>query len=419
MVALLLLVAFVCMGLSHGSYEEKYYGETHYIRLLTKPDFVEFIPNDNSNVTILWKQGDRPVILDKKFKMTASYFTIYKVTQKDSGRYIMRDKDLKEISNYTLKVKAIAMGNYKKPGDHFTFTYDLEPNSCNIYFFPKSDKRKKNTIVRQGRLQGGLNESDCTGFQILQPCGISNKVHQMSCSGHYEIRDQNDNTASVVSLEMGQIQRYFGRKPGDRFNFTYDLEPNSCNIYFIPESDDQPRELTINIVHQGKLQGGLDEFDCTGFDLFRPCGISNKALQMSCNGSYEVRDQNGDPAIVVTLKMKPLPYEPSRIGIGVGASLLSLFGCCLKFCCCGKSKSKENGSETAAAEPDIQFQEYDTEPVGPRSDQLIDPSGTHYPDQPSYTVTSVGNTPGQRAKLPLRNIILPLISLGEGQKMPP
>src|SRR4029434_5054484 len=34
-------------------------------------------------------------------------------------------------------------------------------------------------------------------------------------------------------------------------------------------------------------------------------------------------------------------------------------------------------------------------------------------------VISVGNTRGQRAKLPLRNIILPLISLGEGQKMPP
>ncbi|KAM6951962.1 uncharacterized protein PEZ65_008274 isoform 2-T2 [Lycodopsis pacificus] len=56
-------------------------------------------------------------------------------------------------------------------------------------------------------------------------------------------------------------------------------------------------------------------------------------------------------------------------------------------CCCGKSKSKENGSETAAAEPDVQYQEYDTEPVGPRSGQLIDPSGTHDPDPPSYTVT--------------------------------
>ncbi|XP_075959985.1 uncharacterized protein LOC142963156 isoform X2 [Anarhichas minor] len=390
-VLLLLMVAFVCMGLSHGSHEEKYYGDTIYIRLLRKPDFVEFSPNDNSNVTILWKQGDRSVTLDKKFKMTASYFRISHLTQKDSGHYIMRDKDLKEISNYTLEVKATTLIYYRKPGDHFTFTYRLEPNSCNIYFFPESDRQPrklKNTIVHQGKLQGGLDDSGCTGFGLLEPCGISNKVHQMSCSGRYEIRDQNDNTAFVVSLEVSQITRYFEQKPGDLFEFTYDLEPNSCNIYFFPGSDDQPEELTINktIVHQGKLQGGLDASDCTGFDLLEPCGISNKVLQMSCSGRYEIRDQNDDPAIAMSLKMSTLPTSTmSRIGIGIG--IVSLFCSCVKCCCCGKSKSKENGSETAAAEPDVQYQEYDTEPVGPRSGQLIDPSGTHDPDQPSYTVT--------------------------------
>ncbi|XP_031696175.1 uncharacterized protein LOC116378438 isoform X1 [Anarrhichthys ocellatus] len=289
MVVLLLLVAFVCMGLSHGSHEEKYYGDTIYIRLLRKPDFVEFSPNDNSNVTILWKQGDRSVTLDKKFKMTASYFRISHLTQKDSGRYTMRDKDLKEISNYTLEVKATALIYYRKTGDHFTFNYGLEPNSCNIYFFPESDR--------------------------------------------------------------------------------------------------QPRKLKNTIVHQGKLQGGLNGSGCTGFDLLGPCGISKKVLQMSCSGRYEIRDQNDNTAFVVSMKMSPLPYEPSHIGIGIGAFLVSLFCSCVKCCCCGKSKSEENGSETAAAEPDVQYQEYDTEPVGPRSGQLIDPSGTHDTDQPSSTVT--------------------------------
>ncbi|KAK9518034.1 hypothetical protein VZT92_023362 [Zoarces viviparus] len=359
MVVLLLLVAFVCMGLSHCRHEEKYYGDSHYVRLLRKPDFVEFSPDDNSNVTILWKQGDRSVTLDNKFQIMATYFRISHLTQRDSGRYTMRDKDLKEMSNFTLEVKAFAKGYYRKPGDRFAFSYRLEPNSCNIYFFPESDRQPrklKNTIVHQGKLQGGLNESDCTGFDLLDPCGISNKVHQMSCSGRYEIRDQNDNPAIVVSLEVSQITRYFEQKPGDRFEFTYDLEPKSCNIYFFPES------------HQ-------------------PCGISNEVLQMSCNGRYEIRDRNGDLAIVVSLKMQPLPDETSNIGIGVGGFLVSLFCSCVMCCCCGKSKSKENGSETAAAEPDVQHQEYDTEPVGPRSNQLIVRSGTHDPDPPSYTVT--------------------------------
>ncbi|KAK9518033.1 hypothetical protein VZT92_023361 [Zoarces viviparus] len=396
MVVLLLLVAFVCMGLSHCRHEEKYYGDSHYVRLLRKPDFVEFSPDDNSNVTILWKQGDRSVTLDKKFKMMATYFRISHLTQRDSGRYTMRDKDLKEMSNFTLEVKATALIYYRKPGDHFTFNYGLEPNSCNIYFFPESDRQPrklKNTIVHQGKLQGGLNESGCTGFDLLEPCGISKKVLQMSCSGRYEIRDQNDNPAIVVSMKMSQITRYFVRKPGDRFEFTFTMEPKSCNIYFFPGSDDQPEELTINemIVHQGKLQGGLDASGCTGFDLLEPCGISNEVLQMSCSGRYEIRDQNDDPAIVVSLKMSPLPTSTtSRIGIGVGGFFVSLFCCCLKCChCWWKSKSKENGSETAAAEPDVQYQEpqYHTEPVGPRSNQLIDPSGTHDPDQPAYAVT--------------------------------
>ncbi|KAM6951960.1 uncharacterized protein PEZ65_008266 [Lycodopsis pacificus] len=308
MVVLLLLVAFVCFSfcLRH---EEKYYGDTHYIRLLRKPDFIEFSPNDNSNVTILWKRGDPSVTLDKKFIMLTSYFTITKLTQKDSGRYIMRDKDLKEIYNYTLEVKATAKGYYGKPGDSFAFTYRLELNSCNIYFFPESERQPrklKNTIVHQGNLQGGLDKSGCTGFDLLEPCGISKKVLQMSCNGRYEVRDQNDNPALVVSLEVRQIKRYFEQKPGDRFEFTYDLEPNSCNIYFFPESGRQSGELTINdtLVHQGRLRWRLDASGCTGLDLLEPCGISNEVLQMSCSGRYEVRDQNDDLAIVVSLKMQ-------------------------------------------------------------------------------------------------------------------
>jgi len=94
------------------------------------------------------------------------------------------------------------MYNRKSPGDRFHVTFNLNPNSCNIYFFPRSGSqpRKLNEIVRQGMLQEG--ESDCLGFDLLMPCGILNKALQMSCSGRYEIRDQNNNTAFAVSLEV-------------------------------------------------------------------------------------------------------------------------------------------------------------------------------------------------------------------------
>ncbi|XP_054453645.1 uncharacterized protein LOC129090140 [Anoplopoma fimbria] len=305
MIALLLLLgAFVSIGISDDSYTEKKYGEMHHIRLHRRPVLIEFSPKYNSNVTILWKKGDRPVIMDKKFTMIGSHFSIYKLTQEDSGRYIMRDKDLNELSTYTLEVKAIRKNFEGKPGDHFSFSYDLEPNSCNIYFFQESDRQPiklKNEIVRQGRLQGGLDEFDCIGFDVKHPCGISNKALQMSCNGRYEIRDQNNNTALVASLEMNQIKMSFEREPGD-----------------LAESS----------------------------------------------------------------------HQPSRIGIGVGVFLSSLFCYCLKCYCCGKSSSKEDTPEIAAAEPDVQYQEYDHEPVGPGSDRLIQPPETLYPAQPSYTPTN-------------------------------
>ncbi|XP_034398811.1 uncharacterized protein LOC117737179 [Cyclopterus lumpus] len=383
---LLLLGAFVCTGFlfdkDHGEY-----GATHHIRMSKTPDFVEFSPKYNSNVTTLWKRGDRVVIFDRKYIMTGAYFTIYRLTQKDSGRYIMRDTDLKELSSYTLEVTARTRASREKPGGSFRVTFNLEPNSCNIYFFPENVRQPRNLngIVRQGRLQGGLDELDCVGFGRLEPCGISNKALQMSCNGRYEIRDENNNTALVVSLEMEKITRTIEHKPGENFNFNLNLEQKYCNIYFFPESDRQSRGSVINIVHQGRLEERLDELDCTGFYLLNPCGIANDDLQISCSGRYEIRDQNDNTASVVSLEMEQLPYEPSHIGIGFGVFLAPFFFCCVKFCCCGKSTSKEDRTETAAADPDAQYQEYDNEPDGARSDQLIQPSGVQHPAQPSFT----------------------------------
>ncbi|XP_068444525.1 uncharacterized protein [Clinocottus analis] len=384
MIALLLLAAFV--GLSGGRHEVKVYGDTHYIHITKKPEFIEFSPKDTSNVTTLWKRGDRHVIFDRKYIMMRSYFSISHLTQQDSGRYIMRDEDQMELSTNTLEVKAITTAYKKRTGDTVRLSFNLKPNSCNIYFFPKSDrqpKKLKNEIVREGRLQESLDELDCVGFDRINPCGISNQALQMSCNGRYEIRDQNDNTAFMVSLEMEQITKTIKLNAGDRLEFTLNLEPNSCNIYFFPESDGQTGDFKIKIVHQGRLDGRYDDVDCVAFYLLEPCGISKEDLQMSCNGRYEIRDQNDDTALVVSLEMKSIPYEPSRIGIGVGVFLSSLFCYCLKCCCCGKSKSKEDRSDTAAAEPDAQYQVYDSEPVGARSDQLIPPSET--PAQ-SYTL---------------------------------
>ncbi|XP_037316885.2 uncharacterized protein LOC119210710 isoform X2 [Pungitius pungitius] len=389
MIVLLLLGAFACTGLSYFS-EVKKYGESHFFVLRARTHIFEFHPDYNSNVTILWKKGDRLINLDKNFLMAGGIFSINKLTKKNSGRYISLDKDLKEISTYTLEVKATTRAFEQEPGDRFSFSIDLEPESCNIYFFPSSGRRPRmleNEIIRHGLLQGGSDDLFCTGFDYRYPCGISNNDIQISCNGRYEIRDQNDNTAFVGSLEMKRITKTVIRTPGYNFNFTFNLTPNSCNIYFLPGGEDRQRDSAINLVYRGMLQGGLDDIRCNGFELLKPCGILNKILQMSCNGSYEIRDQNENIAIVVSLEMEGPAINPLP-SIGIAVAVLSVFFCCCgKICGRGKSKSKEEQTETAAAEPEVQYQGRYTEPSGPSSDQLIEPSGTNHFNPPSTTLS--------------------------------
>ena len=99
--------------------------------------------------------------------------------------------------------------------------------------------------------------------------------------------------------------RSYERSPGERLDLTFDLEPNSCNIYFFPGSDLKLKALETEIVRQGRLERkDLNEVNCGGFQLSKPCGILIESLQSSCGGRFEVRDQNGNKALVASLKMK-------------------------------------------------------------------------------------------------------------------
>ncbi|XP_042349275.1 uncharacterized protein LOC121948078 isoform X2 [Plectropomus leopardus] len=382
MLALLLLGVFVCIGFSHGNYQ--LYGRTHRLVLPIPTRSIEFTPMDGSGVTVVWKWGDSLFSKDKRREMGGIFYEIHNVTQRDSGRYVMRDRDLNELSTQTLEVKANTRTYERTPGERLRITFDLEPRSCNIYFFPKSDHQESTIdIVREGQLQRGLDEYNCRGFDLLKPCGISNEDLQMSCSGRFEVRDGNSDTALEVSLEMRSTIRTYERKSGESINLTFDLEEKACNIYFVPESDSEPRESeVVVIVRSGRMQWLLNDFICKGFKPLKPCGISNEDLQTSCNGRFVVRDLNGDKAFEVALEMESPAFEPSKLSIGIGIFLATLFCCCVKRCCCGGSSDKEDGAatiETAAVESDGHDQQNDRGPFRARPDLLNKHLGTPSP----------------------------------------
>lgn len=88
-------------------------------------------------------------------------------------------------------------------GDSFRINYNLDPKSCNIYFFPdNNDESRVSELVRNGRVQSYWYTTDCEGFELVGPCEIQNTALQMSCSGRLEFRDAQGNKALVASVAM-------------------------------------------------------------------------------------------------------------------------------------------------------------------------------------------------------------------------
>nr|XP_033488383.1 uncharacterized protein LOC117260532 isoform X3 [Epinephelus lanceolatus] len=403
----LLLGAFVCMGQSQVIYQQ--YGSIYNLWMLRRTHFIEFNPKNSSDVRTLWKSGDPEISEDKKYVRTYISYMMKNLTQRDSGRYILRDKDMRELTTHTLEVEAITKDFKRQPGERLSFTIALEPSSCNIYFFPESNGQPLTIdIVRQGKLQGGLDQYKCVGFELYRSCGILNKALQMACRGRFEVRDQNGDTALEVSLEMNPSTETHERKSGEFLSVSFDLKQGSCNVFFFPERTGEKREVMVEIVRHGWMQPVSDEYGCRGFDLLKPCGIVNEALQSSCSGRFEIRDHNGDTAFEMSLAVESKPYVPSDWAFGAGVALTLLFFCCVRYCCCGGSPAKEDDPETDAAEPAKRYQEVDTlcikaalpinQPptvnVPPASPQINQPSTVNVPPaSPQINQPSTVNVP--------------------------
>lgn len=101
-----LFTVFFCsltsfLGLSYGELE---YGSSFTMRLSRKANSLTFTPLLGSDVTILWKRDDPPASEDSRWKVTGSLFKIHSLTQKDSGTYIVRDKDQSSLTERTIRV---------------------------------------------------------------------------------------------------------------------------------------------------------------------------------------------------------------------------------------------------------------------------------------------------------------------------
>ncbi|KAL3972955.1 NADH dehydrogenase (ubiquinone) 1 beta subcomplex subunit 2 [Sarotherodon galilaeus] len=284
LIVILVMVCCCCCCLAYVENHEVEYGNRFRMRVSRRVHFIEFIPKNKSEGTILWNRDEAPPREGSRWKMIGTLYTINSLAPKDSGRYIFKDSYGELMHAKIIDVKEV------------TKSYTLETN------------------------------------EVL--------------------------------------------------NITFDLEPHSCNIYFFPGENSKTA-----IVLKGRLQHDLKQVDCVGFELLKPCGIVHKAIQKTCIGRFEVRDDNDDKALVVFLEMEEPQFSPTYLGIGGGALFVTLCWCCCKHCCCGESSSAKDNSEAAEendSEPAVYYHEF--EPVGPGPNQRCElsnpPNTEEAPDAP-------------------------------------
>ncbi|XP_037531791.1 uncharacterized protein LOC119409002 [Nematolebias whitei] len=187
------------------------------MRVATWVHSIEFVPKHSSEETVLWRRDNPEPSGDTRRRMSGSYYLINSVTQRDSGNYILKDRDGMILSRKTVEVVAKKETRSLSSGERLSITFDLEPNSCNIYFAPQGGY--ETVIVYKGELQ---QLSGCSGIELLNPCGISQDAVQTSCGGRFEVRDHNDDEALVVSVEVApQVSFSYVLYGGGAFAFLF------------------------------------------------------------------------------------------------------------------------------------------------------------------------------------------------------
>lgn len=57
-------------------------------------------------------------------------------------------------------------------------------------------------MVQNGTLTGDVYYSGCSYIELKEPCAIYNSYLESTCKGQFEFRDQNNNKALVVTLDI-------------------------------------------------------------------------------------------------------------------------------------------------------------------------------------------------------------------------
>ncbi|XP_056900117.1 uncharacterized protein LOC130531933 isoform X1 [Takifugu flavidus] len=194
-----LLASFSCLGYSLDIQKE--YGEWSRFMMSREATSLEFRHKNKSDTVVLWNRTNRTITQSSRRKIIGNFYLMYDLTQEDNGEYITRDKNGLVLDTFNIVVIENTRFYKRESGKSIRMSFNLDPQFCNIYFFSES-KMSMTKMVQNGTLTGDVYYSGCSYIELKQPCAIYNSYLESTCKGQFEFRDQNNNKALVVTLDI-------------------------------------------------------------------------------------------------------------------------------------------------------------------------------------------------------------------------
>ncbi|KAM3604281.1 uncharacterized protein V6R79_008852 [Siganus canaliculatus] len=186
------------------SYHQRKYGQVFKILMPSHIETIRFTPVNKSPPTIVWRRRDPPAGEDGKHILKGIYFVIQRLTQEDSGKYELLEKNSEAFSTRELLVEENTKHFTRETGESLDVTFNLERSSCNIIFIPENTYvSKRFQLVHRGAL---VDQNSHCWFDVVEPCGFVSENLKMECAGRFEFQDSNDNLAMVAFLEINDSE---------------------------------------------------------------------------------------------------------------------------------------------------------------------------------------------------------------------
>lgn len=430
----LLAVSCLLTGSSALNSDTVCYGET--INITSRQIGVSF-PSSGLYFTPLNGRGPAKLLvedkklLDPRYKLFDNALSVPDVTERDEGVFSITLFKDSLFSVFTLRVSDCAVNVLKSYGNSYSFSL---PRKAEFLEFTPLDSLDQPSVL-WNRSNPQINRG--RRWHVRRNFLEMTKLTQAD-NGHYNIREKNNKLASRTKLTVTEQHRTLNKKEEEEFILSFDLETDLCTVTFVPESGSEKITVMkagrlVNKWSQGYIfSGRIRELSSTAPLL----GIEIESLKTTDSGRFDVRDQNGNLALTLSLEVEPVPVSaPVYIGVAAGSAFSVIFCCyCLRKCCCGKSSSKRDSpvSDTAA-DPPVYYHDEPSQPSGPSSStspyvptyiynpalpksssvepQLQEPS---QPSVPSSSTSPHAPTHTYQPSSPL-NLTEPLFSSGEPQ----